>query len=139
MWPSSPAPPRDAPVEPAVEDRARRAIPVPRVSTIASEAPRAAPARCSARADVVAVVVNEHGQSEPFGHHVGEGDVGQRSVHADPHLAGAAVDQRRQSEADGVDLGPRRLTGFGDRVDRHVEQGALLQTRYGPLNAVVNA
>ncbi len=88
---------------------------------------------------VIAVVVNEHGQSEPFGHDVGEGDVDQRSVDADPHLARVAVDQRRQAEADGVDLSPCRFAGFGDRVDGHVEQGALLHPGYGPLNAVMNA
>ena len=68
-----------------------------------------------------------------------EGEIGQRGVDADADPAGAAVDQRGQSEADGVHLGPRRLTGFGDRLDRHIEKGALLQTGYGPLNAVMNA
>jgi hypothetical protein len=50
-----------------------------------------------------------------------------------------AVDQRGQAEADGVDLSPRGLAGFGDRVDGHIEQGALLQPGYGPLHAVMNA
>jgi hypothetical protein len=88
---------------------------------------------------VVAVVVHEHGQPEPFGHDVGEGDVGQRRVDADRHLARPAVDQRGQPEAHRVHVRPRGFAGFGHSVDGHVEQGALLQPGYGALNPVVNA
>ena len=88
---------------------------------------------------VVAVVVHEHGQAEPLGHHVGEGDVRQWRVHAGGDLARPAVDQGGQPEPHRGHVGARGFAGFRDHVHRHVEQGALLQTRDGSLYAVVNA
>ena len=114
-------------------------IPVPKVSI---DRVRGAPGRAGAllgQGGVVAVVVNEHGQSEPLGHHVGKGDVGQRRVHADRDLARPAVDQGGQPKAHGIHLGPCGFAGFGHRIDRHVEQGALLQPGDAALNAVMNA
>ena len=52
----------------------------------------------------VGVVVDEHRQAEALGHHVREPDVPEREVDRDHRGAGALVDQRRDPEADRVDL-----------------------------------
>ena len=69
-----------------------------------------------------------------------------RDTDIDKYLADAvtrhdhkAFQEAKALQADGVDVSPRGLPRFGDRVDRHIEQGALLQTRHGALYAVMNA
>ena len=98
------------------------AIPVPIVSTTASlAAPRAAPARCSAIAAAFAVVVDEHRQPQPLGHHVAR-----KAISASGRLTAIFRDSRcagrsgRGPEADRLNLPPGRFTRFlGPRRPRH--------------------
>ena len=113
-------------------------MPVPIVIITASRQPRAAPARCSARSGKVGVVIDVDRQPEALGHHVGEGDVGQRQVDGDHGDSGALIDQAGNPEADRLDLAARRLANLVDRVNGRLEQRRLVETRYRPLGAMVD-
>ena len=56
----------------------------------------------------VGVVVDEHRQAEPLGHHVGEHDVLERQVDGDHRVPATLIDQRGDSEADRATSPPRR-------------------------------
>ena len=87
----------------------------------------------------VAVVVDEHGQPEPFGHHVAERDVGQRRVDPDDRDPVALVHQHRDPEPDRIDLATDCFADLADRLHRDVEQRPLIETRYRPLCTVVDS
>ncbi len=112
-------------------------MPVPIVSTTRlGRAPCRAGAMLGERRRI-AVVVDEHGQPEPLGHHVPERDVGQRQVDRDHRDPGALVDQAGNPESDRLHVACRRFAHLLDSIDSHVEQRCLIETRDGPLRSVV--
>ena len=104
-----------------------------------SLAPRAAPPRCSASTEGIAVVVNVDGQAEALGHHVSEGDVAQRQVDGDGGDPGAAIDQGRDPEADRLDLHRRRVLQLAHRGHGDIEDRAGVQAPDSPLHAAVHS
>ena len=70
----------------------------------------------------VGVVVDEHRQVEPLGHHVGEHDVLEREVHGDDRGARPLIDYAGDAEADRGDLAAGAGARFLDRVDDGVEE-----------------
>jgi hypothetical protein len=90
----------------------------------------------------VAVVVDEHGQPQPLGHDIGERQFVHRCVDPDDRRgrAAAAIDQRRQAEADGFDRhSAGRGAHLGDRLERHLDQRPLVEPDDRSLCAMVHA
>ena len=77
----------------------------------------------------VGIVVDEYGQPEPFGHDVAERHAPQREVGRADRDAGALVDQRRDPEADRLDLAAGGFAQFFHRLYGGLEQGRLVETR----------
>ena len=89
--------------------------------------------RCQIR-----VVVDEHRDPEPLGHHVSERDVIELEVDRDDRFAGPAIDQGRDAEADRGDLPAGAVAQLVDGVLYGGEKRDLVETDNGPLYAMVN-
>ena len=114
-------------------------MPVPTVTTTTSSAPTAAPSSVLGDRRQVRVVVDEHGDPEPFGHDRSERKIGELKVDGDDRFPGPRVDQRGNPEADGGDLRARVLAKFVNRVLYGCEERDLVETDHVPLHAMVNA
>ena len=121
MCPSSPAGPDRAAVELAAQDQPAADAGADREHHGLAATARRAGAMLGQRREV-GVVVDEHRQAEPLGHHVGEHDVLEREVHGDHRGAGPLIDQAGDAEADRGDLPAGAGARLLDRVDDDVEE-----------------
>ena len=86
----------------------------------------------------VSVVVDEHGQPEPFAHQRAEADIVERQVHGDHRGAAAPVDQRRNAETDRINLARCRVNQFLNRFGNSVEQRRGVFAEHRTLYALVD-
>ena len=63
----------------------------------------------------IGVVVDERGQADALGHHLGERQAGDRQVHRGRRETALVVDQAGDPEADRLDLAADRVADLGDR------------------------
>src|SRR6185312_7024360 len=86
----------------------------------------------------VGVVVDEYGQSEPLGHDVPEGNVGQWEIDCNHATAATLIHQARDPEAHRRDLAAGRSPRFLDRLDGDIEDRGLIESGERALYAVVD-